>query len=137
MIVGFAFTKISAEKKEGYKGKIDINNNVSIKDVAEDSLNLAKEKQNVLKVKFEFSSRYEPGVGSIIFEGNLLYLEDQKKAKEVLGSWKKDKKLPKEMMANLLNTVLTKCNVQALILSQDINLPSPIPMPKVQIAPEK
>ena len=37
-------------------------------------------------------------------------------------------------MAGLLNTILTKCNVQALILSQEVNLPPPIPMPKVQIA---
>ncbi|MBI2659814.1 hypothetical protein HYX07_01495 [Candidatus Woesearchaeota archaeon] len=60
-------------------------------------------------------------------------MEEQKKAKEILGNWKKDKKLPKEMMAGLLNTILTKCNVQALILSQQVNLPPPIPLPKVQV----
>jgi len=50
----------------------------------------------------------------------------------------KDKKLPKEIMAGLLNTKLTKCNIQALILSQEINLPAPIPLPKVQVAaPDK
>ena len=57
-----------------------------------------------------------------------------KKTKEILASWKKDKKVPKELMAGLLNTILTKCNIQALILSQEINLPAPIPLPKVQIA---
>ncbi|MBI2658791.1 hypothetical protein HYX05_01660 [Candidatus Woesearchaeota archaeon] len=60
-------------------------------------------------------------------------MEDPKKIKELLASWKKDKKVPKELMAGLLNTILTKCNIQALILSQEINLPAPIPMPKVQI----
>jgi len=134
MIVGFSFTKLSAEKGAPSKGKIDINNNVSIKDVQEDSFSLGKDKQqNVLRFLFEFTSKYEPNVGSILFEGELLYMEEPKKIKEILGDWKNDKKLPKEMMAGLLNTVLTKCNVQALILSQQVNLPPPIPLPKVQM----
>ena len=138
MIVGFGFTKLSAEKNEAAKGKIDINNNVSIKNVEESDLSLGKEKQNALKFIFEFTSKYEPSVGTILFEGEVLYLEDPKKVKEILNSWKKDKKIDKELMAGVLNTVLTKCNVQALILSQEVNLPPPIPMPKVQIAnPEK
>lgn len=138
MIVGFGFTKLSAEKNEAPKGKIDINNNVSIKDVREDSLSLGKDQQNVIKFIFEFTSKYEPSIGTILFEGELLYLEESKKAKEILNSWKKDKKIPKELMEGLLNTILTKCNVQALILSQEVNLPPPIPLPKVQmVAPDK
>ena len=134
MIVGFGFTKLSAEKHEAAKGKIDINNNVSIRDVREDSFSLGKDKQqNVLKFMFEFASKYEPSVGTILFEGELLYMEEPKKAKEILGSWKKSKEIPKELMAVLLNTILTKCNVQALILSQEVNLPPPIPMPRVQM----
>lgn len=134
MIVGFGFTKLSAEKGEAAKGKIDINNNVSIKDVQEDDFSLGKDKkQNVLRFIFEFTSKYEPNVGNILFEGELLYMEEPKKAKEILADWKKDKKLSKDLMAGLLNTILTKCNIQALILSQQVNLPPPIPLPKVQI----
>ncbi len=134
MIVGFGFTKLSAEKKEAAKGKIDISNNVTIKDVKEDSFSFGKGQQEVIKFIFEFTSKYEPNVGIILFEGELLYLEDPKKIKEILSSWKKEKKIAKELMAGLLNTILTKCNIQALILSQDINLPPPIPLPKVQVA---
>ena len=139
MIVGFGFTKLSAERKEAAKGKIDINNNVTIKNVEEADISFGSNKQNVIKFIFEFTSKYEPNVGMILFEGELLYMEDPKKTKEILTSWKKDKKVPKELMAGLLNTILTKCNIQALILSQEINLPAPIPMPKVQIQaqPEK
>ena len=134
MIVGFGFTKLSAEKKENAKGKIDINNNVSIKDVLEENFALGKDRQqNIIKFLFEFTSKYEPNVGNILFEGELLYMEEPKKAKEILADWKKNKKLPKDLMAGLLNTILTKCNIQALILSQQVNLPPPIPLPKVQI----
>ena len=133
MIVGFGFTKLSAERNEAAKGKSDINKKVTIKEVKEDELSLGKDKQNVLRFIFEFTSKYEPSIGTILFEGELLYMEEPKKIKEILSGWKKDKKVPKELMAGLLNAILTKCNIQALILSQEINLPAPIPMPKVQI----
>ena len=133
MIVGFGFRKLSAERSEAAKGKIDINNNVTIKNVEEDNLSLGKEQQNVVRFIFEFTSKYEPNIGAIVFEGELLYLEEPKKIKEILSLWKKDKKIQKELMGGLLNTILTKCNIQALILSQEVNLPSPIPLPKVQV----
>ena len=50
-IVGFDFTKIEAEKKAPIKGKININNNVSIKMVEQQDLALGQEKKNVLKFK--------------------------------------------------------------------------------------
>lgn len=137
MIVGFNFTRISAEKMEGYKGKIDINNNVAIKDVLQEDISLGKEKQNIIKFKFEFTSKYEPSLGMILFEGNVLYLDEPKKVREIVASWKKDKKIPKELMALLLNQIMTKCNIHAIVLSQDINLPPPIPLPKVQMPAEK
>ena len=88
MIVGFGFNKISAQKNTSAKGKIDINNNVSIKDVQESDLALGKEKQSVIKFVFEFTSKYEPDIGQITIEGELLYLDDPKKTKEILASWK-------------------------------------------------
>ena len=79
MIVGFGFTKLSAEKNDPIKGKVDINNNVSIKDIQEDSFSFGKDKQqNVLKFIFEFTSKYEPNAGSILIEGELLYMEEPK-----------------------------------------------------------
>ncbi len=133
-IVGFNFTKLEAEKKEMIKGKININNNVSIKNVEEKKLSLANDKQKVLSFTFEFIAKYDPDIGSIKFVGDVLFMEESKKAKELLDGWKKDKKLPKEIMPSILNTVLTKCNIQALILSEQINLPPPIPLPKLQPA---
>ena len=136
MIVGFGFTKLNAEKKEAPKGKVDINNNVTVKNLEMADMKLGNDKQSVLKFIFEFTSKYEPNIGVMLFEGEVLYMEDAKKAKDILASWKKDKKLPSDIMAGLLNMILTKCNVQALILSQEVNLPSPIPLPKVQISAE-
>ena len=136
-IVSFNFTKIEAEKKTAAKGKINIKNNITIEKVEEKDMSLGNQKHKVLSFTFEFTSKYEDNFGHIRLIGNVLYMEDAKKVKEVLADWKKDKKLPKDITAKILNVVLNKSNVQALILSEQVNLPPPIPLPKVQIGPQK
>ena len=133
-IVGFNFTKLEAEKKDMIKGKINVSNNVTISKVEEKKLAIGNDKQKVLAFTFEFVSKYEPNIGSIKFTGDVLFMDDSKKVKEILDGWEKDKKLPKEIMPGILNTALNKCNIQALILSEQINLPPPIPLPKLQAA---
>lgn len=132
-IVSFNFLSINAEKKNAIKGKVNINNNVTIKDVEEKDLSLGVNKQQSLRFIFEFISKYDPNVGSITLTGDVLFIEEAKKIKEILDGWKKNKKLPKEVTSKVLNTILAKCNVQALILSEQLNLPPPIPLPKIQI----
>lgn len=132
-VIGFNFNKINVEKKEITQGKVNISNNVAIKNIEQKDIALGKNKQDALKFTFEFSSKYEPGLGNILLGGDVLYLTDAKKSKEILDGWKKEKKIPKEIMAGILNTVLSKCNIQALILSQEVNLPPPIPLPKVKV----
>lgn len=132
-IVGFNFTKILAERNEDVRGKINISNNVSIKNVEEADLSLGKTGQKGLKFSFEFISKYDPKVGNVLLEGNVLYVGDQKKVKEIFSGWKKDKKIPDDVVKGVLGVILNKCNIQALILSRDINIPSPVPLPKVEM----
>ncbi|HJX06037.1 MAG TPA: hypothetical protein VJ461_04950 [Candidatus Nanoarchaeia archaeon] len=129
-VIGFSFTKMLVEKTNPVKGKVSINNNVGIKELEETKLNINTNKK-ALKLNFEFSSVYEPNIGKILLEGEVIYLIDKERAEDVVKNWKKNKKIEQEMMTNVLNQVLTKCNIQALILSKDMNLPPPIPLPKV------
>ncbi len=132
-VVGFNFSKIHAEKTAPIKGKINISNRVNLKDVEKADLSLGKDKQQGVKIMFNYISNYEPKIGNIELEGDLLFLADEKGAKSILDEWKKNKKLPQNVMGTVLNTVLTRCNVQALIISRDVNLPPSVPLPKVQI----
>jgi hypothetical protein len=132
-IIGFNFNKINVEKSEVGKGKVNISNNVAIKNIESKGISLGKDKQDALRFTFEFTSKYEPKLGNILLGGDVLFLTDAKKSKEIVDGWKKDKKVPKDIMAGILNTVLAKCNIQALILSQEVNLPPPIPLPKVKV----
>lgn len=136
-IIGFNFKEIKVNKKEGVKGKVNIKNNVIISDIKEQDLNLGDKSQNALRFIFEFSSKYDPDMGEIILGGDLLFMDSADKAKKILEDWKKSRKLPKDVMTGILNTVLTKCNIEALVLSQKVGLPPPIPMPSIKQAEEK
>jgi len=90
-------------------------------------------KQNALKFHFEFTAKYEPKIADITLTGFITFFEKPETVKEIADGWKKDKKIPKETMSNILNTVLARCNVEAMILSREVNLPPPIPLPKIQV----
>ena len=45
--------------------------------------------------------------------------------------WKKEKKLSMGLTTLVANTILSKANVKALMLSQEVNLPPQIQLPKV------
>lgn len=130
-IVGFNFTKISAEKKSAPKGRIGIKNNVSVKEVEKTDLFLGSMKQNGLKITFEFKSVYEPKMGEIVLQGEILDMEDEKIIQDVLKDWKKNKKLPDSLMNMVVNSILNRCNIQALIMSKELAMPPPIPLPKL------
>lgn len=132
-VIGFNFTKINVEKKNTPKGKVNISNNITILDVDESTFVVGLEEQNTLKVSFRFNSSYDPEVGFIELLGDLIYVDEKAKIKDMVNEWKKTKKIAKEVMTELLNVVLNRCNIQALMLARDINLPSPIPLPKVKV----
>jgi hypothetical protein len=132
-VVGFNFNKIMVEKKVLKDGKVDINNNVQIKEVETADLSLGKAKQDGVRFVFEFTSKYEPDYASMVLSGDVLFIESEKNVKAILDEWKKKKTVPKETMAEVLNSILNRCNIQAMILARDVNLPSPIPLPKVTV----
>lgn len=130
-VAGFSFTKILVEKKGVGKGKVNISNNVSLKNAEEAKFALGKGEQKGAKFEFEFISKYEPDIGTINLTGDLLFIADEKTVSDALAMWKKDKKVPEVVMTQVINTVLHNSNIEALILSKDVGLPPPIPLPKV------
>ena len=132
MIVGFNLTKILVERKKPVKGKIKINHDLRIENVEQRPLPL-KDKKNALLFDFVFHIAYEPSVGEIAIQGNVLYYDDQKKLDAVLEQWKKNKKVPPEISVEVINVIFARCNVRALELAQEINLPAHLPMPQITL----
>ena len=135
-VVGFNFNKIIVERDKPLQGKVSINNNIAITNVEDKDLALGGMKQVGLRVLFEYSVKYaneaKETLAHIDLEGEVLILDEEPKVKEVVADWKKNKKVGQELTLKVLNNALVKCNIQSMILSRDLNLPSPIPLPKVE-----
>lgn len=132
-IVGFNFTKVYVEKKiiTDISTKFNIRNNVLITDLKEEKLPTGKTKANGLRFDFKYTLNYEPSIGDIELVGFIYFLDDSDIVKGILNSWKKDKKIPQDITAQIINTILFKANIKALGLAQEVNLPPHLPMPRV------
>jgi len=130
-IVGFNFDRIGAKKDNKIAGKLQIKNNVEIKEIEQEKLSISSS-EDVLKFKFEFKSTYEPGIGAIQINGHVIYMDEPKKVEEIQKFWKKNKGLEKDIAQPIINTILAKCNIKALELSQDVNLPPHIRLPLIK-----
>ena len=135
-IVKIALHKVNAERDLDAKGgQIKINNNVSLKNVEE--MAFAADGRKGLKFTFAFTCNYEPDLGKIDVEGQVFYVEKDKKIEQIKQGWDKTKKIPLEIMEQIINAALHKGNIQAIKISEDVSLPSPLPLPKVRSSGEE
>ena len=131
VVIGFNLKKIAIEREEEIKGKINIRTKLDIKDIKQEKVDLVKDK-DVLKFGFDFGIIYEPNFAKIDFEGFVLFTIEPEKTKQFLKNWKKKKEMDPEMRNIIFNTILQKCNLKALILEEDLNLPHHLPLPQLK-----
>ncbi len=132
-IVGFNFTKITGEKKTDPTNKLNIDRSVNIQKVDGSHLTIGTQRQNGLVISFLYKVTYAPDLGSIELNGNLFYIASEEKIKDALGVWKGQSVLPKDVMNQVLQAVFIRCNIQALIVSKDLALPPPFPLPSPKL----
>ncbi|MBD3318969.1 hypothetical protein GF342_03600 [Candidatus Woesearchaeota archaeon] len=130
-ILGFGYKKIDFERKGPMKGGAQINHNANITDVQSATIKQGSASRDAARITFEFTANYEPEIASLKFEGELLWVDKPEQVKEALDGWTKDKKLSKEAMVPVYNTIFRRSLTQALIWTNDLNLPAPIRFPKV------
>ncbi len=148
-IIGFNFTKISGER---FLNKLtpEIKKVLDFKfdDIEhEKSINFLKD-SDVLKISFKHSLFYTPvdskdkgkkknekKEAEISFEGNILISLSKKDLDEILLSWKK-KQISNTLRIFLSNFILSKCTPKTLELQQELNLPSHLPLPRLNMKPD-
>jgi hypothetical protein len=130
-IIGYYYDKILMEKNKKVESDLQVKNKVQITDIEESDLPFKEKGRSTLKFKFNFELLFEPKIGKIVFNGHILYMEDEKIIKDILKSYKKDKKLPQEITLQILNTILYKAHLKALDLGNELNLPAHLPIPKI------
>lgn len=106
---------------------VSINNNVRLTSVSE--------RDESICVEFIYTSNYEPNIGVIRIEGEVLIGETEENRKKTLDEWKKSNKrnLPHDIASKIHNIILSNCMVETTVLSREIKLPPPFPLPQVNL----
>ena len=131
-IIGFNLNKISIERKEKQQGKLEIKQNINIDDISKDEINISD--KEIVKINFTFSVDYSPDFARVELKGQAVLLPEAEELKEVLKEWKK-KQVSDKFRVPLFNFIMGKCNIKALELEDELNLPLHIPMPR--LSPKK
>ncbi len=126
-IINISFSEIKAEKKQSPSGKITISHNFSIV-----NLDYVEKNGKLVKVEFETKFEYKPNVGNIFLKGNLIYLMEEGE-EDIVKKWKSKKMLDKENAAKIINPLISRCLIEALILCKEVGLPSPIKLPRIKV----
>ncbi|NMC77044.1 MAG: hypothetical protein GYA60_07120 [Candidatus Methanofastidiosa archaeon] len=84
---------------------------------------------NNLFVEFVFCCNYTPNVCSLKIEGVFIYEGSDKE--EIISEWKEKKRLDSGRFLFVHNSILYRCFIEAVGISKDINVPSPVPIPVV------
>ncbi|MEM2933209.1 MAG: hypothetical protein QW622_03335 [Candidatus Pacearchaeota archaeon] len=141
VVIGFNLKKILVERKGIVRGSLKVNTNMNVIDLKKEEIKLITGK-DVLNFSFEFIINYvgvedhTGNVADLIFEGEVLYLVDPKDTKKILDDWKK-KEIQEDIRVRIFNTILTKCNLKALILEDELGLPPHLPLPKFKAKSEE
>ncbi|MBS3098636.1 hypothetical protein J4462_00310 [Candidatus Pacearchaeota archaeon] len=133
-VIGFNFTKISAKRElkiENYSQ----NTNIEFLDLEKEKIELLKD-LDAIKIIFKYSVEYksnkekEKPCAELIFEGHIVLALSKKESSDILKSWKK-KQIPPNIQISLFNLILKKCSPKAVYIADELNIPSPVPLPKI------
>ena len=135
-VIGFNIIDIKAKrnatKTVAQKG-LEVNHAISITDVAKSPLNVAQnEGSEVLRVLYDFAVAYQD-VGNVSIKGEIVFTDTKEIIEESAKSWKQDKKLPQMVDMEVRKFAYSKSLIQAMNLSDLLNLPAPIPLPKFEL----
>ncbi|MEA3254556.1 MAG: hypothetical protein U9Q22_01845 [Candidatus Altiarchaeota archaeon] len=127
MHIDLRFRNLEAKRFSAAGSSINVHNNSSLKAVSK-----MNEK---LSINFLFSCNYEPNIGLIRIEGDLLLSDSKENIERAITEWEDSgsKNLPPDIAEKVHNIILSNCIVEAVILSKEVQLPAPIPTPSVSL----
>ncbi len=131
-ILGENLYKITVERGVLQRG-MKIRNTPEILDVKKASVGVGTESKPVALIKFSFKSQYGENSGKIEIEGELYYMDDEKVLDQLEKEWKADKEIKNDnIRIPLMNRVLETAFLKAVIFSEQVKLPPPIMMPRIE-----
>lgn len=86
-----------------------------------------------VSISFRYTATYG-GVGNICVEGTIIYRGD---VKELSSKWIEQGNLPDNTAGEVHTAIMGACMPEAVMLSRDLKLPPPIPLPSIKMNKKK
>jgi len=86
-----------------------------------------KKQEDLLEIPFVFTANYAPSVAQISLKGNV-YVSGSKEELGKIQRTYKEKKLP---LSDIVQSVSNVSFIEAVIFCRTLNIPPPIPLPKI------
>lgn len=136
-VIGLNVKKIGAIKNENIEGKVFVGQLPKITDVKQRKIEAID--RDGLEVAYEYVFEYKTQdkkktLASITFQGDALYLPAKEESVEkIVDAWKKEKRIPANIFMFVVNGIMRRSLTRAMLLADELNIPSPIPTPKVRV----
>ncbi len=115
--------------------------NVNITEIKQKDLVLDKDSE-ILSFIFNYDVTYptekpkDKNLGKIFLAGEVLFMDKRESTKKILGQWKKEKKIDREVMGQIIFAAINVCNLEAMYNSSKVLLPYPFKM-DLQVGPKE
>ena len=94
---------------------------------------IKKKEENMLEVPFVFTINYNPAVAQINLKGKSHVTGSKDELEQILKGHKEKKPPPPIIIQSISNVVF----LESVIICRTLNIPPPIPLPKISSAPKK
>ncbi|MCD6445671.1 hypothetical protein J7L49_02665 [Candidatus Bathyarchaeota archaeon] len=121
--VNVSITNVSAERFWDVRKPmppIQINTNLNL-------VSIEKKTEDFLEVPFVLTVNYNPSVAQISLKGKAYVAGDKKEINKIYSEYKEKKPPPPVIVQSISNVVF----VESVLISKTINIPPPIPLPKI------
>ncbi len=125
-IIGGMISRVEAKKKE--ENSIEgFDYNFAMESVSVD--------KNVLKIRYASKVEYKPNVAEITVEGEMYWQDEEKKVKQYAEEFKKNKKLPTEIIEQIVEGMQYSTQAVGTLAAFGLNIAAPLNIPRTKIAP--
>lgn len=115
--------------------------NVNITEIKQKDVILDKDSE-ILSFVFNYDVTYptekpkDKNLGKIFLAGEVLFMDKKDNIKKILSQWKKEKKIERDVMGQVVFAALNVCNLEAMYNSSKVLLPSPFKI-DLQVGPKE
>jgi len=119
-----------------------INSNSMIKTIKQGKGTINK-KRMPLVIEYLYEVNYllekpkEQKLAELHITGEVVYDTEEKEAKKILHEWDKKRKIEPALLQMFMQAAINIAQIQAISIAKDMNLPCPIPLPKVVVKSEE